>query len=610
MNHRNVFDLESHLLMSIEALLKAGKGEKVKEYLKQVKSREISFLNCYQKRKSEGVYYTDEEISDFMVKESIILHLNNILSNGFRHGELIRNLDDIYNLDSNLKKKLCDSLLNLTICDPACGAGVFLLSSAKYLYLILNNINSKLSESDLKKSIVRNLYGFDINKKAIEICVLKLFSWASVADNLDFKLFNDLKSNIILKNSILASFKISFDIIIGNPPYGNILLSKEKEILKRKGIFYKDIYCSFLLKSIEWSDGTFCFLIPKSFLLRQGYIHLREKIFRNVNLRKIFDIGPNLFKKATNEVLIMIYDKKNGNKEKLEVYDYPEMKIIEYDEQNFDNLRICFNNQCPMYLKSKKNYAYSLKFKCEYCSHETIKHNRIRIKPTLKKLKILQKIEKEANLNYLNIVDFPKMIRGEEDRGLKEVRKLVLNNLDGNCVFVNAKDDFSKYFIKKTKSLDIDEIDPTLLKGDNYEYYKGPRLLIKHNKIIPEAYFTEENMCFTSSIYSLLHNDMEELKYLCAVLNSNLMNFYCTYGINNQKDTTINLNQYMIRHLPIVKPDAHIKKQIVDRAEKIIFLLKQNDGKYDLKTKKILEKIDCLIYNLYSISEREIEIIN
>ena len=172
-----------------------------------------------------------------------------------------------------------------------------------------------------------------------------------------------------------------------------------------------------------------------------------------------------------------------------------------------------------------------------------------------------------------------------------------------------AKDDFKYYHIKGKKSFNLEEINANSLKGENYEYYTGPKLLIKHNNIVPETIFIKGNMCFTSSIYSLLHDDIQELKYLCAMLNSALMQFYCIYGINNQKDTTINLNQYMIRHLPIIDISDNLKLELSSKVDKIINNLKNDQGIFKEETRSLIIGIDDIIFNLYSLTEKESQVI-
>jgi hypothetical protein len=279
--------------------------------------------------------------------------------------------------------------------------------------------------------------------------------------------------------------------------------------------------------------------------------------------------------------------------------------MITYRNQNIDSLNICLNLNCPLCDKSKKFYAYTFKINCPYCGSKTINLNRIRIKPSAEIYQLLEKIEKVGNLNYLNVIEFPRMVRGEEYKSLKEIKKLIKPNVEGNCFFISAKENFKYYYLSKNKSFNIEEISAQKLKGDTYDYYTRPKLLIKHNNIIPEAIYTEDNMCFTSSIYSLLHEDTKELKYLCAVLNSILIQFYCIYGINNQKGTTINLNQYMIRHIPIVKPKENLKSEISKSVDLIIDYLNKSNGTWNKSTIELLKTIDEEIFNLYSIAENE-----
>ena len=573
----------------------------IRNILKLIQSAEVHFLNTYHRRKKEGVYYTDSEISKFMFYEILLLLLNKHLK-----FSSLNNNQSIFSLDLSNKKNISNILLNFKICDPACGAGVFLLNAAHILYDLILKLNPDLEEKIIKTQILKNLHGFDINNSAIKLCFLKLFNWFYNEENPNtHQIITNLHKNLTVENRIISKSKIKYDIILGNPPYGNILNENEKEILKQEGTFYKDIYCTFLSKAIDWSEGIVGFLVPKSFLLRQGYIKFRNKFLSRVNIRKIFDIGPNLFKLATNEVLIILYEKKEENNEVLQIYDFPNNEIIKYNNQKVDSLRICFNSKCSFNEKSKKIYVYTFEKICPYCGSKTIELNRIRIKTTAELYQLIEKIESIGDLNYLNIKEFPKMIRGEEDRGLRAVKKIVKKDTKEKCIFVNAKDDFTYYYIRKNKSFNIEEVNPNILKGNNYEYYTSPKLLIKHNNIIPQTCYSESPICFTSSIYSLLHKDIGELKYLNALLNSILIQFYCIYGINNQKDTTINLNQYMIRHIPIVKPNSQIKSKIVKITDNVINLFEGKNGKLDDEISDFLQEIDDLIFNLYSITDKE-----
>ncbi len=246
---------------------------------------------------------------------------------------------------------------------------------------------------------------------------------------------------------------------------------------------------------------------------------------------------------------------------------------------------------------------------CPYCNSKTIALNRIRIKPNKKIMNLINKIETSGDLNYLNIERIPHMIRGEEAKGLKQVKDLIEENTDNSCYFIKAKGDFNYYYFNKDKSFNIEKADPKILKGTKFEFYTNPKLLIKHNSIFPQSIFSKDKVCFTSSIYSIISDDHIELKYINAILNSSLMQFYCLLGINNQQSTTINLNQYMIRHLPIKNASPDQKKTLSEKAQYVINALLKSNGKLNGKIINDLRQIEDIIFELYEIDGNERDMI-
>jgi len=585
----------------LEKAIQFNDLREINNHINSIKAIEKLFLNNYDAYNTEGVYFTSEEIADFIFSKSLLLFLNEKIND-----LNLKILDDVFKIEKSNQERVLRILKNIKICDPACGSGVFLLSAAKIIFNLMNRLNPQINESDLKNEILNNIIGYDINKYGIIISIIKLYSWfCKNKEELNIETLSILKKNLIVKNSIILSENFDFDLIVGNPPYGNILSYEEKNNLKKEKVYYNDIYCAFLLKAVNWCNGIIGFLVPKSFLLRQNYSIFRNQFLDKAYLLEIYDIGSKLFKKATNEVQIVLYERKKEKMPDLKIYDYPDKYISIYKNQKVDSLNVCFNNKCPLSKRSKKIFVYTFEKKCPFCGFETSNLNRIRIKHKNGVYQIIQKIEKSGDMNFINIEDFPKMIRGEEDKGLKEIRKIVKKDINGTCYFVNAKDDFKYYYLKKNKSFNIEEISPNLLKGNYYEYYTSPKLLIKHNNIIPEAVYTTERICFTSSIYSILHDNMDELKVLCAFLNSVLIQFYCFYGINNQKDTTINLNQYMIRHIPIIKPSETVKKKLINNVEQIQTQLYNNHGEMDSDIAHLCQEIDNIIFSMYNFEKVE-----
>jgi hypothetical protein len=585
--------------------IETGDHRIISESFKELNRIETDFLDEYSNRKKEGAYYTRDSVSDFIVSQVIMIFFSKYLKIN-----QISSLNDIYNMNGDLKFKIVQKLLDFSILDPACGSGVFLLSAANVVYNLLHNLEPELEITDIKWYILKNLFGSEINDYARKLCIMKLFRWYFTKNGLDnSKIFSILKSNILLEDSLERKKSVKYDLIIGNPPYGNILDKNQKDRLKSENIFYNDIYCAFVLKSLEWTDGVIGYLVPKSFLLRQGYVRFRKNLLSLANLLKIYDIGPNLFVKATNEVQILIYENKSESVKDIEVYRYPNTEIIKYPAQKVDSLRVCFNKTCPLSFHTKKIYVYTPDLICPHCNSKTIALNRIRIKPNKVILKLVTKIEALGDVNYLSIERIPNMIRGEEDKGLKSVMNLIEDNTSNSCFFIKAKGDFNYYYFNKDKSFDIEKLNPQILKGNNFEYYTNPKLLIKHNSIYPQSVFSKEKVCFTSSIYSVISDDHIELKYINAILNSSLMQFYCLYGINNQVNTTINLNQYMIRHLPIRNAPYDRKKKLSELVQSLISSLLESNGIYNKQILSEIREIEDNVFDLYDLGKIERDII-
>ncbi len=582
-----------------------GNHEKTKLCLSSIPSIESNFLREYHNRKKEGAFYTQDSITNFIITQGLILFFDNYLQK-YR----IDNIDDIYKLNKEGKDKIKEKLLNFTILDPACGTGVFLLIAIKIIVGLLKTLEPDSDFEKIKFQVYKNLYGSELNQNARKLCILKLLRLYNDSNSsYDSKLLSVLNSNITLEDSLMRKKDFKFDFIIGNPPYGNILNNNQKERLKSENIFYNDVYCAFLLKSLNWTNGIIGYLVPKSFLLRQGYVKFRQNLFSNANLLKIYDVGPNLFAKATNEVQILFYEKKGDMIKDLKVFQYPNTEIVKYAAQEVDALRVCFNKTCSLSVHTKKIYAYIPDMNCPYCNSKTIALNRIRIKPDKKILNLINKIETSGDLNYLNIERIPNMIRGEEAKGLKQVRALIEENTKNSCYFIKAKGDFNYYYFNKDKSFNIEKADPKILKGTNFEFYTNPKLLIKHNSIFPQSVFSKDKICFTSSIYSIISDDHIELKYINAILNSSLMQFYCLYGINNQQNTTINLNQYMIRHLPIKNAPSDRKKKLSEFVQRITNSLLESNGIYNEDILSNIREVEDIIFDLYDLENNQRDMI-
>ena len=172
------------------------------------------------KRKKDGVFYTPKYITKYIVDNTI--------------GKLCQDkkaelqiIEEDYFTDKKrtktTKQPLLEKLttyrnwlLQITICDPACGSGAFLNQALDFLiteHHYIDELQAKLFGdalvlSDVEKSILENnLYGVDLNEESVEIAKLSL--WLRTAQ--PNRKLNDLNNNIKCGNSLIDDATIAGD---------------------------------------------------------------------------------------------------------------------------------------------------------------------------------------------------------------------------------------------------------------------------------------------------------------------------------------------------------------------------------------------------------------
>jgi hypothetical protein len=192
----------------------------------------------YINQKAFGAYYTRIEITEYLCEQTIYrLVLEQINTPGIpglappRHFDSVPDL--LVGLDANLCRRLLfDVLPKLSLLDPACGSGAFLVAAMKTLINLYSGVIGKIEfladkhlsdwlrdkrtehgslQYFIKRSIITdNLYGVDIMDEATEIARLRLFLAlvASVQSVNQLEPLPNIDFNILPGNSLIGLLRV------------------------------------------------------------------------------------------------------------------------------------------------------------------------------------------------------------------------------------------------------------------------------------------------------------------------------------------------------------------------------------------------------------------
>jgi hypothetical protein len=195
-------------------------------------------------RNDLGIFYTPRVEVDFMCRRSLVEYLSKNLpelpKEKFYHlifdlAEERERIEEWFTKNEHWRK-LEDTLNNLSVVDPACGSGAFLvgmLNVVSDLYrMIYKHMGNSLSDFALKNRVIQySLYGVDVMPWAIHAAELRL--WLQLIVETDFKK-EELRQHPLLPNLNL-NLRIGDTLVqeIGGISF-NLRTNNLKDHLKRK----------------------------------------------------------------------------------------------------------------------------------------------------------------------------------------------------------------------------------------------------------------------------------------------------------------------------------------------------------------------------------------
>ncbi|RJQ38143.1 MAG: hypothetical protein C4550_07155 [Nitrospiraceae bacterium] len=400
-----------------------------------------------------------------------------------------------------------------------------------------------------------------------------------------------------------------FDVVIGNPPYvsANNMSIHERSYFNKVS-YYKtlkgkwDLYVAFTEKSLKIlsSNGAFTFIIPFGFLNQPFAEEIRKFVLNEYSLQSIVDLHNNkIFESATVPSCIPLIQKKQSLNH--------QVNILEFKEGDF-----------------------LIKYKIDILKYHSTNQHMFRTEDLNQKADLLQKIKEGGDpLESEFYVSTGAEIHGKESRAK-----------DGTTISGTSKFDvLHKVFSKGLKPY-IEGSDIPKSKGGRYSYpeietwldYSKPedmrspkfKELFDSEKLIVRGSsgllrilaIYDDRKIYTSHKCTLIihrsglsktHSQYQinitlDLKYLLAVLNSRVIDFYyeSVYG------GFIDVYPNNLKELPIRKASSKTQcliKNLVDQ----ILTAKKKDPNAD--TSALEKQIDEMVYALYGLTPEEIAIV-
>ncbi|MCL2171323.1 MAG: N-6 DNA methylase [Defluviitaleaceae bacterium] len=421
-----------------------------------------------------------------------------------------------------------------TFFDPCCGSGNFLLRAA----LFANSPD--------------NVYGQDNDSLAV---MLTRANFALAYPHLDLEF---LYEHFTIGDSLLDTPARKYDIVIGNPPWGYqfseedvLLLYSRYKTAKLNGIESYDLFIEKALSLLP-QDGMLAFVLPEAILTVKAHETVRGVLLDEGVFSFVSYIGNPFSGVHCPSIILGV--KKSKVHSDIQVYcDSKNHSISAAQRFSADSINLRSSNEervCLERISDAKDKAYL----------------------------------KENATFALGIVT------GNN-------KQMVLNQQEDGCEPILKGSDIVKYKRKTNEAYirfapkQFQQVAPT-------KYYRAPeKLLYRFICDTPVfAYDDKQTLSLNSCNLLIPHIEGLSIKYILAVLNSRVIDFFCRQTFNS-----IKLLRSHIEQIPIPIPCDTAQLQVVNIVDEIL-----NE---EISTPRGYDAIDSIIMNLYELTTPQKEIV-
>jgi type I restriction-modification system DNA methylase subunit len=566
------YDFESQVDVNILGHIFENSLNEIESVNAQIEGGE--FDKQTSKRKKDGVFYTPKYITKYIVENTVgKLCEEKKTELGFNEEEYFKGRK---NRPEKVIKRLMgildnyrEWLLQITICDPACGSGAFLNQALDFLikeHAYIDELKTKilgggLQFPDIENTILENnIYGVDLNEESVEIAKLSL--WLRTAQ--PRRKLNDLSSNIKCGNSLIDSKSVAgdkafkweeefpdvfadggFDVVIGNPPYVSArqMNIKHRDYLSNKFTLLHgawDLYVPFLLLGIDISKSNiYGWIIPNKLLI-SDYSENSLTYLKEEGLGKVINISSlPIFKNVGVYPIIILGDKERSSFEEYEIFDIDHLDSIE----NYVKVGNQFNRFETFVERGIKMNSGTTGFEAR------------KIKPLIH--------EGEQGIDFA-----------------------VSGSIDPYSI------DRSRVpYMKSVYSYPKIVLDTNLLADSKIEFWNQQKVVIAGMTKRVEAYYTKEPLALGVGIYGIYDFNDYLPRFILGILNSKFLTYYLNVEFYDKHlaGGYLAINKSTIEQLPLIEANIDDQEYVSVRTVK-----------YELHLGLFKDKVNKMVSYIYN----------
>lgn len=575
-----------------------------KYFYTNINDKSLDFDNIYEFQYCENLQKKCKQ-DNCSVDLNIHKYLGELYSSKLTNEEK-KDFGQFYTNNRSIIKLMLDEIDVLCgkILEPSCGSGQFIVEIINKIISIKKQNGESIE--NILEYIVENIYCNDVDINALKIVEINIISvllpymiYVKNRNN-DFKLKRLKIYNYDFVNKDVLNEK--FDLVIGNPPFVTMYGKRSRNMTEEKRNIYNkfnfvtnkngnnkfNLSMFFIENGLEAlvKNGNLIYILDISFF-EMAFQDIRKFLINNFDIKLLIS-GIKVFESvASGQIILKVTNSKTVDNV---------INLINFN----DNIKLSINQKEWNNEKDQYKFRFPLNNIEEVIIKKIEKYKKIDVYFPNKEIRTCcaltgrtedfltnEEVENEDIFPYL-----------EGSKGLKE--KFAKLNYKNKIKYdydlqIKISNEFKKELelkgVKNKKRV-------TLGDKDTYIF---PKIFVRQSSKELVATYTEEKFAANNSIYiiSKKSNDIETkkiLKYVCGIINSDLLSFYARIK---------KIIRYEVGKTPQIKISdfKELRINIDDKFYDIIIDLV--DGilikKEDLK----IQMLNDYVYKIYGIDDVE-----